>query len=372
MVPLLPELASQTLLAKVDTCHRSAFLHLKYGGEERDENGERTLGSWQSHALIRGALFHECIRRAKQMLLDSDETSMPGELVKELMTGIIAEHPELPLPEFEQDACRVMAYNWGEATIIDPASMISLEQEFRWELENGTISGRPDFAEVTPFNTLRVKDYKTSLAMPSRDELQNGRKSFQNKLYSALILFGKPAGEDFSLGSGIQTVEARQEFPRYVDETTGGLVGRDVEFSRNYLDSDFRATIEGHLVRLRTAHETGRWQAVQGSHCSECPARSECPIPEHLRDIPDVETYEQTQEAGETIVAREHELNRLRKGMRAFAEDDGRVIYVGTDYAYAFTPQTNAEGVTSTVFRKRRATPEEMEERRNGDAEPST
>lgn len=356
-----PDLASQTLLAKIDTCHRSAFLHLKYGGEDRDENGERVLGAWQSHALIRGAFFHETIRRAKRMLLDSEETSMPGDLCKELAMEVIAEHPELPLPEYEQDAIRVMSHNWGEATVIDPETMIGLEQEFRWELSNGTVTGRPDFAEITPFNTLKVKDYKTSLAMPSADELENGRRSFQNKLYACLILFGKPVGEDFNLGTGIQEVEARQEFPRYVNDETGELIGRDARFHRNYLSSDFRATLEGHLDKLAHAFETRRWQAVQGSHCGECPAKTECPLPEHLRDLPEITTYEQAQDAGEAVLALEPELRRLRAGMRAFADEDGRPIYVGTDFAWDFKPQTNAKSVTSTVFRKRKVTAEERE-----------
>jgi PD-(D/E)XK nuclease superfamily len=354
-----PEKVSQTLLAKIDTCHRSAFLHLKHGGEDRDEHGERTLGTWQSSALIRGALFHECVRRAKRTLIDSQEESMPGELCKELMTGVIAEHPELVLPEFEQDACRIMAYNWGEATIVDPAGIIGVEEEFVWELANGTVTGKPDFAEITPFNTIKFRDYKTSLAMPSQDELQNGRRSFQGKLYACLLLFGKPAGEDFTLGEGIEQVEARQEYPRYTNDETGELLGRSVTYERTYLNTDFKATVEGHLKKLAHAFKTGKWQAVQGSHCGECPARTECPLPAHLRDLPEIESYEDAQDAGAAVLALEPEIKRLRKGMRAFADEDGRPIFVGTDYVWDFNEQTNSEGVTSTVFRKRKIRPEE-------------
>lgn len=356
----LPEKASQSLLAKIDTCHRSAFLYLKYGGEDRDEHDERTLGTWQSHPLIRGALFHECIHRAKRIIIDSNETSMPGELVKELMTGVIAEHPELPLPEYEQDACRIMAYNWGQATVIDPETIIGLEEEFVWKLDNGTVTGKPDFAEMTPFGTLKVTDYKTSLAIPSHDELENGRRSFQGKLYSTGTLFGEFDG--YCLGTGVKEVEFCQAYPRFTNDTTGELLGRTVKYDRNYLATDFRSTVEGHLKRLRHAFETGKWQALQGSHCTECPAPSECPIPEHLRDVPEIETYEQAQEAGESVVALERKLNRLRKGMRAFADDDARPIYVGTDFAYSFNVQTDKNGTVSTPFRKRKITPEEREE----------
>ncbi len=353
-----PATASQTLLAKMDTCHRSAALHLKYGGEDRDKSGERTMGTWQGHQLIRGAIFHEAVRRAKRVLIDSEETSMPGEMVKEIAIGVINEHPELPLPEYEQDVIRVCAYNWGEATIIDPATIIGVEEQFVWELKHGTITGKPDFMEITPQGTLRIRDYKTGLHMPSSDELRNGRRSFQGKLYSGLALFGKPEGEDFVLGEGIQQVEFSQEYPRLVNDETGELLYRSVTFERNYLQADFRPTLESHLQKLDHAFKTGKWQAVQGTHCPECPAPSDCPLPARLRDLAPIETREQAEDAANRILIREREQRRDRKGLRGYAEQHDEPIMVG-DYAFDFNVQTNGDGVTSTPFRKRKQTDEE-------------
>lgn len=398
-----PEKHSMTLMSKWDTCHRSAFLYLKH------------KGGAQTHAMARGEVFHQFVEEAVGYLTDPDEnpnapeTSMPPEVAKDRMMATIAERRDLVLPEFEQQALRGMAWNWAgsnQGLVEDPEAIMGREQMIELDLGDWIVRGKLDYALMSPFGYPVVDDYKTSLHKPSKDELENGAKSYQGKFYALLFLFGIPEGESLPLGHGLDECRTRQIFPRYLNEETGDLSGADFEvvYSRDFL-SDFRRSLADQLAGMDQALKDGRWQAAIGSHCTECPAQAECPLPRHI--VPKALDVSKTRAAQigtlfeelakpapvETLEDAEHAATaahilsmlgtRVRSRVRDFADENGHeAVFYGTDYKLAFKPKTAREvdwealeagepfdpkkhvKVTeSTEFTKRKITADEREAR---------
>jgi hypothetical protein len=201
-----PESLRQTVISKFDACPRSFYLYCKYDGGA------------PAARLDRGIVFHEFVERAVRMMIDTDETSMPPEVAKDLIGSIITERKDLVVPEYEQNALRAMAWHWANATIIDPEEVVGLEQKIELALPGGKVHGTPDFATITQFGYAQIDDYKTSLAIPSMDELENGAKSFQGRLYCLLFAFGIPEGESLPLGKGLEEFRFRTVYPRFVTD----------------------------------------------------------------------------------------------------------------------------------------------------------
>lgn len=325
-----PEKISQTLLSKWDTCHRSAYLYLKHKGGP------------QSHAMARGEAFHQFVEEAVAYLRDEGETEMPAEVGKDRMMELIARRRDLVLPEHEQNALRALAWNWCAATVVDPDRLVGIEQMIELEVGGWIVRGKLDFAEVlTDFNRAVVRDYKTALAVPSQDEIENGAKSFQGRLYACLLLFGLPEGETFPLGVGIDEVDVELCYPRYVNSATGEMVGRTVTWTRDQL-VDFRASAEIHVEGLARSLDDGLWQASPGSHCFECPCRPECPIPEQHHDFEEIADMDQAVALAEQWYVRDLANRRLKDSLRGFAEQLDEPIYFG-DYKLAFRLQERRE-----------------------------
>ena len=188
------------------------------------------------------------------------------------------------------------------------------------ELGGWTMRGKLDFAEIGPPFGALVRDYKTSINIPSRDEVENGAKSFQGRFYALLLLFGIPEGEQFPLGKGLDTCRVELAYPRYTSEDTGEMISRGVEWSRDQL-VDFKRSIEDHLAKIDHGFETGEWPAQPGSWCAECPARSECPLPEVVHEIAEVASVEQAEEALALHLTRDAEQRKLMKAVSLFHGD---------------------------------------------------
>lgn len=364
-----PDSIRQSLLAKFDTCPRSFYLYVKHDGGA------------SAHQLDRGILFHEFVKKAVEMIRDADETMMPPEVAKAEINALITEHKELVIPEYEQNALRAMAWNWAKATVIDPDEVVGLEQKIYLELPGGTVHGTPDFATITQFGYALIDDYKTSLAIPSRDELEAGAKSFQGRKYCLLFAFGIPEGETEPWGVGIDELRYRTVYPRFTNEDTGELAYREVVYTRDQL-VDYRGTLESHLEKIAHGWETGEFPAQAGSHCYECPARSECPIPEEAAEaVEEITTIEQAVELAQAWYIRDLQNRRLKSSLRAFADDYGEPIFFGDyalDFRYEerrsviwdaldagvpFDPGQHVKVTNSTKFDKRKVKPDE----RNGD-----
>jgi hypothetical protein len=362
-----PEKISQTALSHFDACPRSALLYWKHKGGP------------QTAAMARGEVFHHFVEQSVEQLVEAGEKQMPPEVAKANIMALIGERTDLHLPEYEQNALRAMAWNWAEATMIDPDQIVGLEQMIELEIGDWIVRGKLDFAEIGPFGAL-VRDYKTSIAMPSQDEIENGAKSFQGRFYALLLLFGIPEGETLSLGKGLDECRVELVYPRFTNSETGELISREVTWNRDQL-TDFRNTLQGHLERITHGFDSGEWPAQAGSHCSICPAQHECPIPEQLRPRI-IESVDEATEALELHFTRDAEQRKLMKAVSAFHEDYAAPIFMG-DYSYdrRLEERRNVDWeaagdgpvlpehisiVPSTPFRKRKQTPEERESRNGG------
>lgn len=366
-----PEKASQTLMSRFNVCPFSAALYL-------DNKGGR-----QSYEMLRGSLFHRFVEEAVAWISDEHEhdptvRQMPPEVAKANMMHLIAESGE-HLPEHEMDACRLMAWHWSEATVVDPDYIVGLEQTIELEIGDWTVRGKLDFAEVGPFGAL-VQDLKTSIHLPSQDEIENGAKSYQGRMYALLLLFGIPEGESFPLGKGLNEVRVELAYPRFVNSETGELLGRDVTWTRDQL-IDFRDALALHLNELAQNLESGEWHAQAGSWCNECAKRPACPIPDESSEFV-VESVEDAEKALAIHFTRDAEQRRVMRSVSAFHESYGQPIYLG-DYVYdrrleqrrivdwdavngGVVKPEHVKVVPSTPFRKRKITAEEREDRNGG------
>lgn len=310
-----PETLSQTLLAKHDKCPRSAYLmrRFKKGSVEMD----------------RGTAFHMVPERATALMLEQKppEVTIPGEVCRELADAVMAERTDLVLPAEEQDAVRAMAWNWGESWTVDPDTFIGTEVPLELEVGGFLVTCRIDLIEGQG-STLYLTDYKTSLNIRKREEIQRG---FQGKLYGLAVLFGQHRETGLNLGAGINDVWFYETYPRYRDRDSGSLIKKEGVWTRTEL-AEFRTALERNIERFAESLETGDWPARDGSWCSECPAQTECPIPEHLRSVEAITSDLHAELAFSRKMALERESRRLQDGLRGWVKERGPV-FVG-DYAF--------------------------------------
>jgi PD-(D/E)XK nuclease superfamily len=308
-----PDTLSQSLLAKHDKCPRSAYLSRKY--------------ETASIPMDRGSAFHAVAERATQMMIDEGEPTMPGEIAKELADAVMAEHPEWVLPTAEQDAVRLMAWNWAEGTVLDLEAIIGVEVPLEMQLGGFTLTSRIDLIEVVG-STLHLYDYKTSLNIRKREEVQRG---FQGQFYALEAVEGVRRDSGLGFGAGINDVWFWEVYPRYRDMDSGMLIAKDGSWTRAEIH-DFKVSLLRNVERFEESLETGGWPARDGSHCSECPAASECPIPEHLRAVEEIATAEQAADLFSLKLAHEREGRRMQASLRGWVNDNGP-IFVG-DYVF--------------------------------------
>jgi PD-(D/E)XK nuclease superfamily len=302
-----PETLRQSLLARHNHCPRSAYLSLKY--------------DTASVQMDRGTAFHAFVERAIETLAGADEPIMPGEQARELADAVMAERTDLVLPVEEQDAVRLMAWNWAESFVLDWDTIIGVEVPLSMEVGGFTVTGTLDLIEAQG-QTLYIRDWKTSLQIRKREEVQRG---FQGLMYGLLLLDGVTSNGK-SLGAGINDVWFYETYPRYRSDD-GTLVAKEGSWTRPELH-DFKVSLERNIERFADSLETGDWPARDGSWCSQCPAQTECPIPATLRYEEEITTLQQAEDAFSRKLANERESRRIQGGLRGWVDANGP-IFVG-------------------------------------------
>lgn len=330
---------SMTLLSLGDRCMRAAYLSLLYGGgapshemargslyhafQERAmwtliEREEPNLYAGVEQELV--AEFEAANNRAPNVpeldAIMAAARSAVADHTAVIVDEVLREHPEWVVPQADVDDVREMAYHWAVGSDVRPDRVVGLETKFLLRLPGGAVvSMKVDVlhADDQP-DVLCVDDAKTSFHMLSAEEVE---RDYQLKLYAAGVAFGRPVEKvacdvcrDFEpqepghevqcdacggrghvevlgdpLGDGVNFFRLRQVYPRYLGDD--GLVRTSKPFVISRTDlHDFLADVERDVAKFEAAYESGRWDAVPGSHCAICPAWSECPLPEFLRIQP--------------------------------------------------------------------------------------
>jgi hypothetical protein len=203
------------------------------------------------------------------------------------------------------------------------------------------------------------------------------------------------------LGEGVNLFRALELYPQFLFDDGLGRRG-PLDVTRPEL-IDHQLMLEGLVMKLGAqlgvvpvdGIEPWTFEAVPGSHCPECPARGECPIPEHIRaPWGAINSMEEAEAAAvELEMQRAHDRARQTE-LRKFAERHGP-IRVGADEVMDFSPEerrsVDREGLlsaateaaefgvpfdpdlfvkrsTSNRFSKRKLAPDELAEM-NGDAD---
>lgn len=332
-----PESFRQTLLNKHDQCPRSAYLYMKYEGGK------------SSHRADGGTALHMTLERATNLMIDNGEPQIPGDMCREMADAVMAEATHLVLSTAEQDAVRLMAWNWAEATAFDLDKIIGAEVPLEMELCGLKITGTIDLME-TYEQTIRNTDYKSGLNMKKNEEIQ---RDFQGKLYGLLSLIGVNSETGNGYGSGIDNIWHEQVYPRYREKDdrgkpVGSLLASYGAWERFELH-EFRVSLERNLERLQESFETGDWPARDDdTWCGYCPAQTECPIPAHLRKAEEIETPEDAENAFSHKMATERESRRLAAGLRTWV-DQHEAVFVG-EHAYDAKPSISREVKDWEVF----------------------
>jgi hypothetical protein len=350
----LPSRMSQTLLRHEENCPRSAYLYLKHKG------GRPSL------PLDRGTLAHMAFERLLIDLMrpetDDSYRTAPDEEVASLTAAVVAElvaeHPDLVARPAEWDDVRAMAYHWALGYDVGPESVLGIEQTYVLDVPtpDGTlweVRGKIDVAYVIGDDGAGVDDYKTHFNPESEGDY---KESFQGKLYAILLCFGQPVeqtvchdcdgarvqrsdagelGEPCDVCRGAGYLERRlprqgewiqhEVYPRFLrDDNTLPTVENTL--SRQELQ-DARADLELLVARLAGRFQSWLFPARHGAHCNQCPAKLECPIPEHLRDhAGTVNTPEEAREAAVKLVHDEDHIAARRAELRNWAKANGPIV----------------------------------------------
>lgn len=368
----VPARMSQTLLRHEEDCSRSAYLYLKYRGGR------------PSRVLDRGTLAHMAFERLMlQLVTEGEESYATGEerdvasMTAAVVSEIVAEHPELVARPAEWDDAREMAYHWALGYDVSPSSILGVEQTYVLDVptRDGTVwevRGKIDVAYVIgEEGEAGVDDYKTAFALPTEAEYD---ESFQGRLYAILLVFGQPVAEEMCdrcggegmlwhgtiavpcqtcggnvvtaapgrgvverrlerQGDWIQAVRTREVYPRFLrDDMTLPAVKNTL--TRQELQ-DARHDLELLVQRLADRFESWDFPAIHGAHCKRCPASSECPLPEHLRDhAGTINTPEEALEAGVKLAHDEDQLAARRAELRNWVKANGPIVMGDEEWTF--------------------------------------
>lgn len=324
-----PETVSMTRLSRLDVCPRSFYFDIYYEG------------GVQTHAMARGTLFHDTAEHCTDLLIAAGEGYVPGDVAR----GVAQENmneSQLVLPHFEQDAVRLMAWNWGEhhSGSIDLPTLVCNETLLAVEINGWTLRGRIDRAHVNG-DHCQFYDYKTSLHIPSSEALL---QDFQLNFYPLLLAEGKVVNREGSVlddkppAAGANLFWPTLVYPRFVNEESNECVVRSpaskgelVPIKRENLH-DLKQAIATSLKRLEHGLDTGDWPAADGKHCATCAAPSRCPIPGELRDFEAVSDHEQAADLVSLIERTDADQTRRKKAVKAFLQENPRVESAGGHY----------------------------------------
>lgn len=345
---------SQTFLRHMSRCPRSAYLYAENKGEA------------QNDAMIRGTAFHTVAERAIKLAIENGEPTIPPELVRDVLTEVLA---EAPVPWHEQDFLREMVWRWASDFTLDPPNVIACETLFVLDVGGWQVRAKVDFAELRG-QTLYVCDWKTGRGAVSLDEAARKRpdgtllpRSFQLVLYALAIKYGQqvmrvqqPVQAEVpvsSRGARAQDVIAEFIYPA-VENSEGKMLRRTMGLTALEL-SESLESLRALIDRLAASERTGDWPAiVSGPGCSECPASSECPIPARLRDHEgEIESIEQAAALLEALDVQSKEAAAIRRAIKSFAKEHDVEIPFGEDkvarFVYSKTERLNKDAVLAAI-----------------------
>lgn len=433
----LPSRFSQTLLRHGNRCLRSAYLYAKY------------RGGMPSHQLDFGTAAHRGIEACLRAMVEQGEDRIPPELAKDLM-GEAAASADLTIPAEMHGRLRQIAWHFAEGVAIDPDRVLTIERKFQLEIGGVRVIGKPDVAFLSEDGgEIEVWDYKSGFAMAPEGEVaekqRDGRlapKSFQLLLYILLLALGRPVTElpceackgttfewaagveipdgplepgvsipvngnpasvvvgacpacdgrgtvdhlDPPLGERAQWFKGFEMYPQFLYDDGIGRRG-PLEIPRHEL-ADHQQMLQGLVAKVAAAFNAWDFPAVDGSHCSECPARPECPLPAALKGYRGlINTPEEAAEAASLHELRKKELAADWKEIKGFADVHGPIRF-GADlvldfraeerrkvdregmreaarraaeYGDPFDPDDYVQVSTTTPLRKRKLEPHELE-----------
>jgi hypothetical protein len=324
----------RTVLDLADKCLHSAALYFKHDGST-------------SHPRNRGIVFHQFVEKATLTMLAQGEQKMPGDVAKDLAQSLCDEFPG-NLSAEEQDVVRVSAWRWAEATVFDPETFVGAEIPIQLHLGGEwTLTGILDRLDIRGDQAF-VKDYKTSLYLPTQEAFE---RDFQALSYATLLAFGQlDPNSDLQFGGGLNGFHMRWEYPRLQPTDDGELT-----FRYHYLDradlNDHLTVLQGAVKRLDTAYETGFWPATSGTHCTLCPARTECPIPDSEHELEQITNQAEAEAVAEQHLHLKALADRYRKSTKLWVEETGD-LDVGADLVASI----------DTVERRKRVEPAALEE----------
>lgn len=399
--PPRPERFSQTLLALGDKCLRAAYLSLLHDGGAPSHDmargslfhsfAERAMwtlietdqpnlyGATERELAAEFEAQHDRLPNVAELdVLTAKARSAVADHTAEIVDELLREEPWLQVPQADVDDVREMAYHWAVGYDVNPALVHGLELKFLLPVGGATVSGKVDVLWSPGPGLVCVDDYKTSFWIPSREDIE---RDFQLKLYAAMVAFGRPvekvpcpACESFEpqepgqpvncdacdgrryheqlgepLGAGVNVFRLRQVFPRYLGDdgflrSRPGRDERPLEISRTDLH-DFLADVERDVAKFEAAFESGRWDAVPGSHCDTfCPAAWECPLPANTRGrAGSVTSLAEAQEALELIEVEKARHAQVLKAVRGFAKENAASVRAGRDLVYEWRDEEKRE-----------------------------
>jgi hypothetical protein len=368
--------ASQTMLRHYDRCPRSGYLYALYKGEA------------QTLEMVRGSALHAVLERATRAALEQGEGYIPGDVVKVIVDEVLAEYH---VPFEEHDYVRECAYRWAGEFVCKPGEVIAVETLIVLQLDGWDVRMKVDYAELLERGgACHVVDYKSSRSMPSQEDVARKRpsplnaseagallaKNFQLVLYALGLAFGTPVRiemcdscdgtgrfyhpeieepgdpacamcdgrgtietpEPFPLAGQAQRFDLEFVFPGIENRTEGTMARRSMSLTRVEL-SEYMESLRGLLTRLARSEETGDWPAqVSDDACTECPARTLCPIPVELRDHRGtINTEEEAREAEEKLDRVRAESNAISREIKSFCKAHNIDLRFGKDKVREWT-----------------------------------
>jgi hypothetical protein len=361
-----PRRLSMTLLARDDTCPRSAYLQVRHKGGPG------------SHEMDRGTLLHAVLERALRTLVATGERKFAPEdpeqaasMMAAIVDEVLRERSDLVVPRAEVDHVREAAYHWAVAYDVDPEHVAGLEQLMVLDLDCGvTVSGRLDVIAFPSTELGQVDDYKSGLYVVPQEEYE---AAVQPWVYAVLLCYGVPVvveecevcggkgeHERFSepgtvgvpdefficgtcegrgyvehrgepIGKHLKGVWTREVYPRPKPRDDGLLHHREMLLARTAV-ADFKADLERQAERLMARFESGDFPARSGSWCSICPAPHECPLPPELRDHAGaINDVSQAQEAWEKVQHVKARAAAIEREVKNFAKAHDVEIRVGDE-----------------------------------------
>lgn len=362
--PTVPDVPSQTFLKHHDRCDRAAMLYLRH----RAGAG--------SHELNRGAIWHDVAARLTRYAIKKGEPRIGSpEVGKDFLLEYLDENPQLQVSAVERDALRYMISNFCVGEFWVPNKVLAVETTFTLEIGGYRIIGRIDRADDRGGGELEVVDYKTSFNMPDSEEFKpqtfddEGNPRFAGDFQTMLYALGLAYGifdDGLPLGGGYDRYRLRLAYPRYLYPE--GLGKREVVVTQQQI-LDFRLDVEHQLRRLTEVNIAKRkWQPTPGTHCRECPAEYECPLPRILRpesQHANLTSIDDLEKAGTAWLFMAKRATNLKSRIKKAAERIGdehpellelpsgdRGVYIGSDLALIFIPTETEKIKDKTALRE--------------------